>query len=390
MRPLTRLALIFGLAAAGAVAWTYLHQAQPVAVRVQAAGIGVVEETVANTRAGTVMACRRARLAPSIGGQIATLAVREGARVKPGDLLLELWNRDLLAQVTLAEREADAGEAKARAACLHADNAERESERQVTLSKRGMASEEALERAVTAAKSARADCEAAQATARVGAAKIAVAQAELAKTRLTAPFAGVVAEVSGEVNEFVTPSPPGIPTPPAVDLIDDACFYVSAPIDEVDAAKVRLGAEARVTLDAFVKRIFPGSVRRIAPYVLDQAKQARTVEVEVVIAEQPKDAPLLAGYSADVEVLVERREGVLRIPTAAVRPGGGVLVLDSATGTLREQAIETGVHNWEQTQVTSGLAEGALVVLSLDRAGVVAGAAAVADDGPSESKGKPK
>ena len=95
---------------------------------------------------------------------------------------------------------------------------------------------------------------------------------------------------------------------------------------------------------------------------------------------------LLAGYSADVEVLVERREGVLRIPTAAVRPGGGVLVLDPATGTLRDQAIETGVNNWEQTQVTSGLAAGDLVVLSLDRAGVVAGAAA----GPKRTRATPK
>ena len=390
MRALTRLAVILSLAAAGVAAWTYLRQAQPVAVRVQAADLGLVEETVANTRAGTVMACRRARLAPSVGGQIATLAVREGDRVKPGDLLLELWNRDLLAQVALAEREAEAGQAKARAACLNADNAEREAERQVKLRPKGMASEEAVERAVTAAKSARADCEAAQATARVGTAKVGVAQAELAKTRLLAPFAGVVAEVSGEVNEFVTPSPPGIPTPPAVDLIDDACFYVSAPIDEVDAAKVRLGAEARVTLDAFGKRVFPGTVRRIAPYVLDLEKQARTVEIEVVIAEPPRDPALLAGYSADVEVLVERREGVLRIPTAAVRPGGGVLVLDAATGLLREQAIETGASNWEQTQVTSGLAPGDLVVLSLDRAGVTAGAAAVADPDTGDAKGKAK
>jgi HlyD family secretion protein len=376
MRPTVRLAIVLGAAAAGISAWVYFREALPVAVRVQAAGLGVVEETVANTRAGTVLACRRARLAPSVGGQIATLAVREGARVKQGDLLLELWNQDLQAQVTLAEREAEAGEAKARAACLNADNAEREAARQVELGKRSLTSEESLERAITGAKSARADCEAAQATARVGAAKIGLARAGLAKTRLTAPFDGVVAEVSGELNEFVTPSPPGIPTPPAVDLIDDACFYVSAPIDEVDAAKVRVEAETRVTLDAFGKRVFPGKVRRIAPYVLDLEKQARTVEVEVVITDQPKDAPLLAGYSADVEILVERREGVLRIPTAAVRSEGGVLVLDQAAGSLRAQEVQTGLANWDQTEVTSGLAEGDLVVLSLDRAGVAAGAAA--------------
>jgi HlyD family secretion protein len=65
-----------------------------------------------------------------------------------------------------------------------------------------------------------------------------------------------------------------------------------------------------------------------------------------------------------------------RIPTAAVRSEGGVLVLDPDTGLLRAQEIETGLANWDQTEVSSGLAEGDLVVLSLDRAGVAAGAAA--------------
>ncbi len=211
-------------------------------------------------------------------------------------------------------------------------------------------------------------------------------QAELERTRLTAPFAGVVAEVSGELNEYVTPSPPGIPTPPAVDLIDDSCFYISAPIDEVDAAKVRLGLDARVTLDAFGEQAFAGTVRRIAPYVLDQEKQARTVEVEVVIAELPADSPLLAGYSADVEIVVDRHDDALHLPTAAIRPGepASVLLLEPAShgtaGLLVEREIETGLANWERTEVLSGLAEGDQVVLSLDRDGVEAGALAVADE----------
>ena len=66
-----------------------------------------------------------------------------------------------------------------------------------------------------------------------------------------------------------------------MDLIDDACYFISAPIDEVDAPEVRIGFDARVSLDAFGARTFPGIVRRIAPYVLDLEKQARTVEVEV-------------------------------------------------------------------------------------------------------------
>jgi HlyD family secretion protein len=384
-RVVTRAALITGLLAAVALGWWWLTRPEPVAVRVAAVTRGAVEEVVANTRAGTVMACRRARLAPGAGGQIAILAVHEGDRVEAGQLLLELWNEDLKAKVTLAEREAEAGEAHARAACLNADQAEREAARQVKLKDRRMASEEAMDRAVTAAQAGRADCEAARATARVSAARLGVARAELERTRLMAPFAGVVAEVSGELNEYVTPSPPGIPTPPAVDLIDDSCFYISAPIDEVDAAKVRLGLDARVSLDAFGERSFAGSVRRIAPYVLDQEKQARTVEVEVVIAGSVEGSPLLAGYSADVEIVADRADDVLHVPTAAIRPGepAMVMVLDSDKGLLAERAVETGLANWERTQILSGLDEGDLVVLSLDREGVEAGQPAVAEDGGS-------
>lgn len=377
----------FVLAAAGLGAWWTLYEPAPVAVKVQPVALGTVEEIVANTRAGTLKPCRRAKLAPSLGGQIATLAVREGDRVKTGDLLLELWNQDLTAQVSLAEREAEAAEARARSACLNAENAEREAARQVKLDQRRLTSEETLDRAITAAQAGRADCEAAQATARVSAAKVGVAHANLAKTRLTAPFPGIVAEVSGELSEYVTPSPPGIPTPPAVDLIDDACHYVSAPIDEVDAAKVRLGAEVRVTLDAFGDRVFAGRVRRLAPYVLDLEKQARTLEVEVELTEPAPELAWLAGYSADVEIVIERREGVLRVPTAALKPDGTLLVLDPAAGRLQARKVETGLANWEQTQITGGLKPGELVVLSLDQEGVEDGARAVQEEGkPEESR----
>jgi HlyD family secretion protein len=297
-------------------------------------------------------------------------------------LLLELWNQDHKARVLLAEREAEAADARARAACLNADQAEREAARQVKLKQRDMTSEEALDRAITGAQAGRADCEAARATARVSAARVGVAEAELERTRLTAPFAGVVAEVSGELNEYVTPSPPGIPTPPAVDLIDDSCFYISAPIDEVDAAKVRLGLDARVTLDAFGEQVLDGVVRRIAPYVLDLEKQARTVEVEVVVSDPPTDIPLLAGYSADVEIVIDRQDDVLRIPTAAIRPGepATVLILDADTGLLQAREIDRGLSNWDQTEVVAGLTVGDRVVLSLDRDGVEAGAAATAEE----------
>jgi HlyD family secretion protein len=173
----------------------------------------------------------------------------------------------------------------------------------------------------------------------------------------------------------VTPSPVGIPTPPAVDIVDNSCLYITAPIDEVDAPRVREGMPARVTLDAFRERSFPAHVRRVAPYVLDLEKQARTVEVEAEIDDRG-DAVLLPGYSADVEVILAEREDVLRVPTRALVEGKRLYVLDD--GRIRVREVATGIGNWEYTEVTDGLAPGARIVISIDREGLADGVAAVA------------
>jgi HlyD family secretion protein len=161
-----------------------------------------------------------------------------------------------------------------------------------------------------------------------------------------------------------------------VDVVDTSCLYISAPIDEVDAPAVRAGQRAQITLDAFPGRAFPGVVRRVAPYVLDVEKQARTVEIEAEI-DNPQASNLLPGYSADVEITLETREDVLRVPTQAVVGGDSVLVLDEAAGVLRRRAVTTGISNWEYTEIRAGLAENELVVLSVDREGVRDGVAAV-------------
>ncbi len=374
--PVRYLILLTLLAAAVAGGW-YVTRPEPVEVRLSAVQSGPVERIVANTRAGTVKACRRARLAPSVGGQIAILKIKEGQRVEKGTLLLALWSEDLTARVTLAEREAESAHSKTRAACLKAAHASREAVRLKKLHGRGMASEGAVDEASTQANTLQADCESARAMFQVQQARIGVARANLAKTRLTAPFPGVVAEVTGELHEYVTPSPPGIPTPPAVDLIDDSCFYVTAPIDEVDAPAVALDQPARITMDAFGKRRFEARVRRVAPYVLDLEKQARTVEVEVELSDGAGNGELLAGYSADVEIVTERRDSVLRIPTEALMENDRVYLFDAAAGELREREIETGLANWDWTEVRGGLQTGDRVVVSLAQEGLVDGAAAI-------------
>jgi len=370
-----RYGIIVGLALAAVAGGWYLTRPEPVSVSLITVERGPVSATVSNTRAGTVDACRRAGLSPSMGGQIVLLPVVDGDVVEQGQLLLELWNEDLKAEVRLAQRDATAAQSRAQEACVIADFAQREANRLTMLLDDGLASEEDADRAVGIAESSAAACTAAQDGARVSAARIEVTEASLERTRLVAPFAGIIAEINGELGEFVTPSPIGVPTPPTVDLIDSSCLYISAPIDEVDAPAVQEGLPARISLDAFADRTFSGHVRRVAPYVLDLEKQARTVEIEAEIDDPDKSA-LLPGYSADVEILLASEDDAIRLPTSAIVEGNQVYVYNESLGQIELREIEPGISNWEYTAINRGLRAGERVVSSIDREGVEDGAAA--------------
>ena len=151
-----------------------------------------------------------------------------------------------------------------------------------------------------------------------------------------------------------------------------------APIDEVDAPRIRVEMKANISLDALVGEVFAGTVKRIAPYVLEVEKQARTVDVEVDFICQQDCENMLPGYSADVEVILDERDNVLRIPTEAILEGNKVLVF-TADNLLQQREIKTGLSNWEWTQVTEGLSEGEEVVVSVEREGVEDGVAAQRD-----------
>ncbi len=376
--PVRRIALALAIVAILAAALWWFGRSKPIPVVFVEVGRGKVESTIANTRAGTVEACLRTKLSTILGGRIEILAVKEGDRVKKGQLLMKLWNDDQQAQSQLAQAQAEVARRHVGEACILAANAGREAERQAALRARGFVSVSAEEAARADAQSRRATCDTAKADVIQAEAQVRVARVEQGRTVLYAPFAGTVAAIVGEVGEYSTPSPPGVPTPPAIDLIDDSCLYVKAPMDEVDAPKIRAGQPVRISLDALPKQSFPGRVRRVAPYVLAVEKQSRTVDVEATFDRPEAPGKLLVGYSADVEVILAVRDNVVRVPTPALFEGGKVLVV-RADGTLAERKIKTGLANWEYTEVLEGLAPGERVVTSLEREWVKAGVLVVAD-----------
>ncbi len=351
---------------------------EPDVIRVRVAAVerGVVEETVTNTRAGTVKVSRRAKLSPQMGGLVVATPHLEGSVVSAGDLLLKLDDRVQQAELDLARKSVVAAEAQANEACFAADLAQTELERTASLHGSGIASDQSLDALSSERDRSRAACAAGAAAVEQARSRVAVVQVQLAFTELRAPFSGTVAEVSTEIGEWITPSPPGVPIPPIIDLLDPASIYVSAPIDEVDAERVKVGQAVRMTVDSRPDDRFFGRVKRVAPYVLDVLEQNRTVEIEVSFDEQGVVSGILPGTSADVEVILEQRLDVLRVPSSAVADDGEVLVL--ADGVLVAASIEAGLNNWQFTEVLSGLVEGDVIVAARDSAEIEPGARAEA------------
>lgn len=373
-RWLRRVVVVLVLGAAAVALKFTVFRPDPVPVTVFRVARGRVEETVTNSRAGTVRSRLRASLSPALAGRVAEVGVREGDRVAAGQLLLRLDDEEHRAQVELQERAVEAARAASREACARADQAARDLDRQRRLARDEIVSQDALEQAQAAADVARAACEAARAEIRRVQAALEVARVTLERTVTRAPFDGVVAEVRTEVGEWLTPAPPGVALPPIIDLFDPSEVYVSAPLDEIDVARIAVGQAVRVTLDAYRDEAFAGRVVRVAPYVEDMKEQSRTFEIEVEIDDEDFARGLRPGITADVEVILRVEEAALRVPSYALIEGRSTLVLRD--GVLARLDVETGLSNWQFAEVRSGLVDGDLVVVSLDRAEVKEGARA--------------
>jgi HlyD family secretion protein len=111
--------------------------------------------------------------------------------------------------------------------------------------------------------------------------------------------------------------------------------------------------------------------------VLDLERQARTVEIDVLFDDPDIKARLLVGYSADIDIILETHNNVLRVPTEAVMEDDQVYRYNRGSGTLELISITVGISNWSFTEVTEGLDAGDEIVLSLDQPGLAAGIAVV-------------
>ncbi len=355
------------LGAAWAVVRFVVLDEDPLPVRVHEVALGRVERTVASTRAGAIRSRTNAALSVDCAGTIVAIHVREGARVVAGTHLLSLDRREVDAALGVATHElsvADSQVSEARARLAKADGDLRRANQ---LAQSKVIPRTELEQVQLAHEVARATLAAAEARQQAQRAVVTRAGVAVERTDVHAPFDGVVVERLVEVGEWV------IPGQVALRIVDPDRVYVQAEIDEVDQAGLAVGMVARVTLDSYPDRKLPGRLVRIAPFVSELQEQNRTVEVEVELEGDLTNLTLRPGTSADVECVLQQREGVLRLPASALLDGDRVLVA-SADGQARAVAIEVGLRNWEWVEVRNGLAAGTPVIVSLETERVKDGA----------------
>ncbi len=363
-RRLVTLVVVVGVLFAG---WKLFFRDEALPVQVRPVERGVVEELVTNSRAGSVRARYRAQVGAETPGRVAALPHREGARVDSGAVLVRLAHDVSRAQLSLTRRDLESTQATLVAAESKAELAASELGRAEGLVQRGAVTEEALDTARSRDKSARAELDAARAQVERSRAALQLAEAELERHVVRAPFAGVVNQLFVEVGASV------VPGQALLELMSRSELYVSAPLDELDIARIRVGQNARVRLDPYPERAFAASVTRVAPFVAEFQEQNRTMEIELELEALAVDVDLRPGTSADVEIVIERRENTLRIPALALLEGERVLVVEDGHAVARP--VRVGLRNWDYVEILDGLVEGDTVITSLEKGDLKAGTA---------------
>jgi HlyD family secretion protein len=141
--------------------------------------------------------------------------------------------------------------------------------------------------------------------------------------------------------------------------------YVKGKVDESDIGKVYLGQTARITVESYKDKKFQGKVTKISPMGVEK-DNVTTFEVRVSISNELRQ--LLATMTANAEILLEERKGILAVPEGAILykkdRSAELEVPDAASETgKRRVAVTLGITNGSKTQVLKGMNEGQQVVL---------------------------
>jgi multidrug efflux pump subunit AcrA (membrane-fusion protein) len=396
VKRLAKWLLVPALIAASVFATWRLAQPEPPSVTLRKVERTRIEDTVSGIATGHVEPARRVDVQPELGGRVVEVRVKRGDTVKVGDVMVVLDDTDLQNQVRSLAAAIPVLQTRVRQASARAGQLDRERDRLARLHDAGALPGQQFDSATYGRDLAALDRTAADAAldqARVG---LELARDALRKTRLVAPIDGTVLDVRVEVGDSVGGLSLGTGAAGGsgggggaslaaaggggassalaamastggggglVELADESAMFVYVDVDEADLWKVKPGQRAVMTVDALAKRKIEGTVEEVFPFISRSLDQNRTTRIKVRLPDEVR-GQVLPGMSANVDVIVGFREGVLVVPTlcVVVRPTGRIVWKVGGDRVL-ETLIDIGVSTWEWTEVEAGLVEGDTVAI---------------------------
>lgn len=266
---------------------------------------------------GTLQPNESVVIAPEIAGRVVKIAFREGESVKSGEVLVEL--DAVMLQAELDKARSDLALAQAN------------QERAQALAKQGVGTQRARDETQAAFQAAQAN--------------LALAEARLQKTSLTASLSGVVGLRTVSVGAYVTPGQR------LVELVETDPLKVDFRVPELAAAQLKVGQTILVTADAVPGAVFNGKIYAIDP-IVDVNGRAIRLRAQV---DNP-DRRLSPGFFARIRVVIEQRENAVLVPESAVFPmGGKTLVYRVVNGRAVQTEVTLGLRRPGQVEVRRGL-----------------------------------
>jgi HlyD family secretion protein len=394
------LLVLSGAGVGGWLLWQQSQQeAQQTALQTQTAPVVRQDVTLKVSAAGTVKPITPINISPKQSGQVAKLYVDQGSRVKAGQILARMDDRNLQGQLLQAQGSLAAAEANLRK--LRAGNRPQEIqqaeqnlkeakaqfiatrstyESNVQLSSSGAISRNALDSSRSTYEAAQArinalqqqlnlsragsrqeDIDAARAQVLQARGGLKTIQTQINDTVIRAPFSGIITQKYADSGAFVTPTTSASATTSATSssilaLAND--LEAVANVSESDVRNIYPGQSVALRVDAYPSRLFKGKVRLVAPESV-VSQNVTSFQVRVQILDDAKNQ-LKSGMNMTADFLVGQRKGALLIPTPAVvseAEGTGVYLMQGGSNNNKPvfRPIRVGATVGTQTEVLSGL-----------------------------------
>lgn len=293
-------------------------------------------------------------------GRIEKLYFKEGDIVKKGQKLVELEKDTYLFQRDQAKAAIAASMASLKVSEAQLEEAEAQKNRISALLKENLVSKEIYDQTEANYKSSLARVEASKEEINRLEKYLKEAEDKLKKTTILSPIDGKVVELILKEGEVVISGTPNVPGSTIAVIADLSDILSEVDVVESEIAKVSLGQKAKITVDAFPQKELEGSVEEIGESAF---KKVDVNYFKVKIKIMSEFADLKPGMTSKAKIFVQEKKDVLAVPSQAIQEKKGEkFIFISEKGKAKKVKVETGISDQINTEISSDLKEGVLVV----------------------------